>query len=151
MSYFRNGILVVILLFSVVSAASQESANLAKWLKIKVFESTREDVEKLYGTSNETKYHFIRYKNSDGTINVDYSKGGCEVVSPMWNVPEWTVIEISYTPWKNPPKLKDLIPDKSRYKRKQAGDVLDHIEYYDEEKGISVIYDKVSDEVRLSN
>ncbi len=58
-------------------------------------------------------------------------------------MPKWIVTEISYSFRENPPKLKDLIPDKSKYKKKQAGDVLEHVDYYNEETGVSIIYDKL--------
>jgi hypothetical protein len=62
-------------------------------------------------------------------------------------VPAWTVIEVGYSTRKKPPKLTYLIPDKSQFKRKQSGDVPDHIEYYDDEKGIAIIYDANENEI----
>jgi hypothetical protein len=135
-----------------VTSFSQQRETLNNWLKIKVFESTREEVEKIYGKGDEgdngNNPYVVTYKNSRGITQINYSSGDCKSSKiPLWNVPEWVVTEISYSLSKNPPKLKDIIPDKSQYKRKQAGDVSDHIKYYNDEKGISIIYDKELKEV----
>lgn len=145
---FKKCVLPFLMFFFTISIFPQKSGNLEKWLKIKIFQSTREDVEKIYGKI-DGKNHFVRYENSDGSVYVDYSKGECKsVISPMWNVREWTVIGVTYTPWKNPPRLKDLIPNRNKYKSRQAGDVANQIEYYDEKEEVSIIYDTASDEVR---
>jgi hypothetical protein len=150
MKAIRQCVLVALILSSFSVAVAQEGKGLQEWLRIKLFKSTRSDVERLYGSSSDNPvHHFVRYKNSRGSIYVAYSKGGCEAAeSPMWDVPEWTVIEVGYTPTKNPPALTELLVNRKRFKVRQAGDVIGHVEYYDEEHGISIVYDKDEREVR---
>lgn len=135
------GLLFFITIF-VSLGFSQKKLTLNKYLKIKVFESTREDVEKIYGKGESgSNPYFVLYKTPDGNVSVGYSYRNCQYEYPMWNVPDWTVEDITYRPFKNPPKLKALISDKSQFKSRQSGDVINHIEYYDDERGISIIYD----------
>ena len=137
--------LFLILIFA-FSVFPQKRKGLDEWLKIKVFISTRQDVEKIYD-EKRSNGHFILYETPDGEAAVNYSVGDCKSTDfPIWNVPKWIVTEIYYNFEENPPKLKDLIPDKSKYKKKPEGDA-GHIEYYNEETGVSIIYDEELKEV----
>lgn len=125
-----------------------QSDALKPFLILKPFVNTREDVEKIWGKGsfNQNKY-FITYKSSDIITSVGYHWGGCEKEYSQWNLPEWSVTDISYNFLKNPPKLNNLIGNNKKFKNKQHGDVLNHIEYYDEERGIHIVYDNYLKEV----
>ena len=127
---------------------AQSGSGLDEWLRFRVFTTTREEVEKELGQTGKTSAHFVRYKNARGSVYVDYSKGDCQSASPVWNVPAWTVIEVSYSPHVNPPKLAQLLSTKSKFNKRSSGDVAGHVEYYDDERGISIVYDEELKEVR---
>jgi hypothetical protein len=148
MSLFKIAGLLLCILILVSVCLPQRKNNFEKWLKIKIFDASREDVEKLYGKGKiyQNKY-FVIYKTLDETISVDYSLGGCERQYAIWNVPEWRVTEISYSFGKNSPKLNDLISNKKQFKKRQFGDVINQIEYYDEERGIKILYDNLEKKV----
>ena len=132
----------LILIVQTTVCLSQTSA-LAPYLKIKPFFSTREDVEKFYGKGEFFINDYFRtYKSNDYQVSVGYSLGGCERKNPIWNIPEWTVTEIYYGRWKNPPKLKDLIGNGKNFKKSYESDVLNHVQYYDEKNGIKILYDE---------
>ena len=134
--------LFVIVLCLVLPCFSQRSDLPEKWSKIKTFISTREDVDKLFG-NGIANGHFIKYPTQTGLIFVDYSAGNCKSTQyPIWNMPEWTVTEVTYILSNKSMKLNDVIPKRNKYKQKQAGDVSDHVEYYDDAAGVSIIYDK---------
>jgi hypothetical protein len=137
----------LIIFLSIVSFA-QTNEELAKYMQIKVFVNTIEDVEKLYGKGKSwaNKYSVV-YKTPEMAIDVNYVTGNCQSKFSRWNLPEWTVEEITYTPQNQSLKLDDLIRDKKQYKVKQVGDVINHFEYYNEETGVSITYDDYLDEV----
>lgn len=136
-------ILFLILAAQVVVCFAQNKA-LAPFLNIKPFINTRKDVEKIYGKGeiNRNKY-FVTYKHADGLVTVEYAWGGdCQNSYDDWNVPEWTVTEISYSFWQNLTKLKDLIRNNKKFKKTAYGDVIGQMKYYDEESGIVIYFDK---------
>lgn len=138
-------LLTSLFIFFIFSAFifAQKEENLDKWLKIKVLVSSLDDVEEIYGNGKEFALGKL-YQTTDGNIYVQYTDtSDCKTSKiAVWNVPKWTVAEVSYSPSRNPPKLKDLIRSKNQFKKRQSGDVSDHIEYYNDEKGVSIIYDK---------
>lgn len=131
-------------------ANAQVSSIPHEWRKIKVLSSNRADVERLYGKASQESY-FVKYTDDRGSVYISYSKGDCRSSSsPMWNVPEWTVIEVGYTPWKKPPKLKELIKKQheSRFVSRPHGDTRGFTEYVDEKSGFKIVYDDDLKEVR---
>lgn len=141
-------ILVGAIMLSTSIAGAQTDKGLEEWLQFRVFATTREQVEKMLGESGKPDTYFVRYKNSRGSVYVEYSKGDCKSANPLWDVPPRTVIEVSYTPHLDPPKLADLISNGFKFLRRPAGDVGGHIEYYDDKEGISIVYDETLQEVR---
>jgi hypothetical protein len=145
-----NLFLILFLFFGLTFGLfGQTNKKLEKYLKIKALINNREDVEKLYGKGDVGKVnkYFVWYEILDMAILVDYVSKPCNPIYPLWNVPEWTVEEIRYTPQKKLPKLKDLMPDMTGYIARPGGDVPDHIDYYNAEKGISIGYDKYTKRV----
>src|SRR4029078_7767403 len=127
------------------------------WTKIRVFESNLSDVERLFGDARNKEARIVQgeikpnyrriYDLPNAVAFVTYSRVKCDSAQPLWNVPEWTVIEVQYSPDEGTEKLKDLLAGMKRYKSKQAGDVETHTEYYSDELGISVVYDNEINEV----
>ncbi|CAN5803998.1 hypothetical protein BH20ACI4_BH20ACI4_14230 [soil metagenome] len=128
---------------------SQVSSNLEDYLKIKVFESTRNDVKKIYGNperiyaGTKEKSYWEDYMLSNGIrVSVKYSRGNCSLGSEIWNVPEGKVTEITYSPLREKPDLKKLISGKIKFNSRPSGDVGGHIEFYNDEKGVNIYYDE---------
>jgi hypothetical protein len=140
--FIRFCFTIIIIGLSVASLASQTNLISEKYLKIKPVVSTRDDVEKLLAKGNLKRYNVI-YQATDETISIDYSSGGCDSSNKKWGVPEWTAEKVFYVPRdEHPLRLRDVILNLSKFKRRQSGDVIVHIEYYNEDAGISVTYDK---------
>ncbi|MCW5958864.1 MAG: hypothetical protein KIS76_01810 [Pyrinomonadaceae bacterium] len=143
--------------FFALKTLAQDQGELTHWQKIKIFLSTKDEVEQLFGKSQNNEFRVLKgeqtptyariYELADATVFVVYSSGGCEKNPELWDVSEWTVLEIEYSPNEDTIKLIDILPDKTRYKSKQAGDVVDHIEYFDDQRGVSITYDKFLDQV----
>lgn len=124
---------------------SQDAVSLNDWLKIKPFISTKEEVDKMFlkGTPGLKYKYLVHYKTSYGGVSVEYSSGSCTyAVDKKVKIPEWTVIKVTYYTEDGAPELKGFLTALGTYKTKQESDVIDHIYYYNEEKGISIIYNK---------
>ena len=107
-----------------------------KWKQISVISYTRSDVERLMGKSNDNGY-LVYYPLEEGSLHIEYSAGPCNPNQDGWDVPKWTVIEVTYTPFKAPPKFSELNPDFSKFKKELAGPCTPGIfSYINEEEGI---------------
>lgn len=112
-----------------------------KYLQIKTALENRQDVESRYGLPKENGHH-VTYQLSKYTIDIGYSYGDCSYAGGAWAIAEWRVEDVSYYPRSTEKvKLRDVILDPSKFKKRQVSDVLSHIEYYNEEYGITVVYD----------
>ena len=150
---FTLKLLFLVLIVQVTVCFSQNK-TISPFLNIKPFASTRDDVEKIYGKGNFPKYnpYFVNYKTSELSVLISYSTGGCEKKYSIYNVPEWTVIEVNYSFLKNPPKLKDLTKNDKKFKKMPYGDVINQMKFYDQESGIVIYFDrftKVVDEISI--
>lgn len=139
---FRAAMLVLLTFLTAGVNYSQPKNSLSRWLNIKPFIHRQPDVEKLFGRGNfnQNKY-FITYKTNDFRVSVGYSSGSCGEQYADWNLPEWTVTDVSYKFFENPPKLKDLIDDRRRFAVSQVGDGIHQIQYYDASRGIKILWD----------
>ncbi len=137
-------ILSLMLLFFTHSVFSQEPDWLVKIKNIKPLVSTREDVIKMFGEPLEKeRISYGKYYDfKDGRMNVIYATGLC--VTKLedgkenvygWNVPEWTVIDVSFTPKKriNPKKLNINLDE---FEKEEVWDVPGSFEYLNNELGI---------------
>jgi hypothetical protein len=107
-----------------------------KWKQISVISTTRSDVERLLGKSKDNGY-IVFYPLEEGSLHIEYSAGLCNPNQDGWDVQEWTVIEVMYTPFKAPPKFSDLKLDLSKFKKELAGFSTPGIfSYINEEEGI---------------
>lgn len=117
-------------------------SDLDKIKQIKLLESTREDVQKIFAGYKFRKYddssHKERMETDDATIEFTYSEGICEYdESDGYGVPEWKVESISVSPI-NDINPKDFGFDLSKYKREQVyKDNYNFYIHHDKNSGIS--------------
>lgn len=122
------------------------------WNGITPIKSTRADVEKILGKpeSSSVAKHAAVYRTKDGEVFVLYSSGLCDVDSSHgWNLPELTVISISFNPdYPNPYKFSDLKIDRSKFKKSHDPGSLHLVDYTNEADGIVLTVDITDDSVR---
>lgn len=112
-----------------------------KWKKIVVLQSTREDVERLFGKPKSDS-HLPVYDLEGGRLQIDYNifhncEGGdfCKTGDDCgWLVPAWTVLEVSYSP--DPlPKFSSLNLNLTRFEK--DFDTHSHVIYTSNEEGVA--------------
>ena len=141
-------VFVVFTLTMCLSAFAQSPlAELDKIKQIKLLESTREDVKKIFDDDEEDSDGDY-FSTDDFSINFAYSNGDClaEDGDDEWNMPEGKVVEVNVI-INDSDTSKDLKIDLSkleRIKRYENDEAEAEIEedpddyvYYDKEKGIS--------------
>lgn len=102
--------------------------------------STKSDVERRFGSSNTINFSTQAF-SANLLISIDYSRGDCSA-SP-WNFPVWTVEEVIMFPkGRKPLKLEDVVLKRSKFAVRSNSDVLTMTEYYNEELGVSIEYDR---------
>jgi hypothetical protein len=132
--------------------------GLDRWTKIKIFQSKRYEVEKIFGQprnnpsrnadGNTKLVHLGIYDLPDATVFVTYSGGDCRSQKDaLWDVDEWVVTEVEYSPEEGVANLQHLLTDIKPYKRRQAGDVRNHIEHFSDRIGVSIVFDTETKEV----
>jgi hypothetical protein len=107
------------------------------WKGIKVFKSTRSEVERLYGKPAEESGEAI-YRTEDGVIRVIYSSDKCKKASfgrGDFNVPPDTVLEYDVFLKKSIP-LSELKWNKIDYERFEDPHILGLIHYGNLKAGI---------------
>ena len=103
-----------IILFS-ANSTSVFSQNL-EWKNIEPIKSKLNNIELIFGKKGN-KSHLATYNLDDGDYTIYYSYGPCQLSGEKdWNVPEWTVVQIFYSP-NDPPKLSSLGIDLKKLKR----------------------------------
>ena len=108
------------------------------WKGIKVFESTRSDVEKLLGRSTNEINGEVLYETGDANIRVLFSKGPCVLpatVSGGYNVSEGTVLQYYVVPTKIV-SVGDLGIDQVTWKRFEDAEALQFSHYSNSRLGI---------------
>ena len=100
--------------------------------------STRADVERLLGTSDESCKCF--YKTAEAKIFVEYSQSPCKGFLSGWNVPRDTVLMITVQP-EAEIRLLDLAVDLTKFK-KSFGTDTPSVFYINDDSGVRY---KVSD------
>jgi hypothetical protein len=137
----KYGSIFIIVVMSCMASYSQTALIPKQYLKIIPAVSTREDVEKIYGTADPKK-SVVVYQVPDVVVTVLYSYGGCDLGKAPWAVPKGVVEEIAYSPREEKPlRLTDVILDRRKFTKRQAGDVIDQVEYRNSYYGIEVVYD----------
>src|SRR5215212_9995136 len=114
-----------------------------EWRRVVILQSTRADVERLLGPSEMPGY-LVVYSLPEGSVSIEFAtQSGCEPHREgFWNVPEWTVEEVTYTPFKAPPRFKSLNLDMTRFRKEPGGShTPDIVGYVDDEEGVSYTVD----------
>ena len=122
-----------------LSGLAQKGLVPPKYLSMVPGVSTRNDVEKLLGRGDPAR-HVWDYKTSNGLVTVNYSYGDCTSGGRDWATLEWTVESVGFS-ISDPLPLKKVILDLTKFRRKKEGDVVGNVTYYNDEAGISVVYD----------
>lgn len=135
-------IILFVFCLAICSFAFAQSplAELDKVKQIKLLESTREDVKKIFGDDKEDS-DGDSYSTENITIRISYSNGDCSDDSnEEWNVTEGKVTQV-FVNLDDSVKPKDLKIDLSKLERLKRGDDEededDEYIYYDKEKGTS--------------
>lgn len=132
------------ILFITNSIYSQELDGLVKVKSIKLLVSTIEDVASILGEplEKERLSYGKYYDLQDGRINVIYETGVCvtKIENGIkevngWNVPEWTVISVSFTPKEriSPKKLNITF---NGFEKEEIGDNVGAVAYRNDQLGI---------------
>lgn len=146
-SLLKVAFILLLMLVLNNSLYSQDALPLDYWLEIKPFISTKKEVDKMFlkGIPGLNYKYLVHYKSSYGGASVEYSSGNCTyAVDKKVKIPEWTVIKVTYYTDDDAPELKGFLKALGTYKTGQKGAVIDHIYYSNEEKGISIIYNKIT-------
>jgi len=124
----------------VTSTSSQETT----WRQaVVLLQSTRTDVERLLGTPSAGKDYAVTYNLSEGTLYLEYylfdhctlSRRSQRYYGDL-NIPEWTVIEITYDP-DNPPQFAALKLDLRKFRKvHKSPDVPEMVSYVNDEEGL---------------
>jgi hypothetical protein len=105
--------------------------------KIKIFQSTREDVARIFGQPKNpiNQYNNI-YELKEGELDVEYSRGLCSSEKREgWNVPEFVITRIFFTPNKQI-NHKKLLVGSNGFHKYEIRDVPGAFIYENDEKGI---------------
>jgi|SRR6185503_4965898 len=108
------------------------SADAKGWRGLEPLRSTRLDVERILGISNDPCRCI--YKTQSEVVTIFYARQSCSENSNGWNVPPDTVVTINVAP-KDPPRFSDLIVDKQKFKRTKDLHTP-AVYYYDPQEGI---------------
>ena len=128
-------LLIIFYLTSGIFAYAQSPfPELDKIKNIKLLESTREDVKKIFDDDEESEGD--KYVTGNMYIYFFYSEGDCSDEVEEWNVPEDAVIEI-HVIFKDAEKPQTLKIDLSKFDRIKTDEEDDVYTYYDKQKGVN--------------
>lgn len=135
--------LLGLLIFSSQLVFGKEPEWLKKMKSLTLLSSTRDQVIKIFGQpENDNRSYLENFVLEDGRISVQYSTGKCKTtiidgkeVKQGWNVPEWTVVNVYFSPNKRfkPEKLKISFTGFRSY---PISDVPNAVVYENDELGV---------------
>ena len=130
---------------SAVSQAFLTQQQDGAWRNIKLLHSKRTDVEKQLRQTTEASAYLGRYSLQNYELWVDYYPfDHCRPKYGKvgeWNVPEWTVTEITYIPGETLP-FNNLKLDLRQFKKvHESPHVPDMLSYINEGKGVDYTLD----------
>jgi hypothetical protein len=136
----KASIILILLGFSVFGSMSRSQERGVEWKHgITLFQSTKPDVEKLFGKPIGENYG-VTYKLKDGILYVDYygfdrckSRFG---FLADWNLPEWTVTEIEFRPDRELTFASLHLDLRQLRKARLSPHVPDLVSYIDDQEGI---------------
>lgn len=114
--------------------------------QIKLLESSREDVEKIFAgysfVFSDVAHHSQLFTTKTAYVDISYSTGNCSDNSEIWNVSEWKVTTIEISP-KNPIEVKDIEFDFSKFRKERHYiNKSDSYVYHKKDLGIAFEIDK---------
>jgi hypothetical protein len=136
------GLLVVSAISQVATLSHQQDGA---WRKIRLLHSKRADVEKFLRQTSEPSVYVGQYALQNYELWVDYYP--FDHCRPRygkvgeWNVPEWTVTEITYVPSGSLPFSALKLDLRQFRKAHESPHVPDMISYIDDSKGIDYTID----------
>lgn len=108
------------------------------WKDIVPLQSTRKDVERLFGSPQASKGVASTFQLKDGRLRVFYSNGFCRRPNTNdWNVPPDTVVTLTFEP-RGELKLAELKLDMPKYERAVDPHVQSAVHYYNRKAGIRI-------------
>lgn len=147
----RMYLLIFTLILMVRGTVDCQTSNV--WNGIIPLKSTRADVERILGKPEPTSVaqYAGGYNTKTGKVFVLYSTGMCRANPEHgWNIPELTVISVSYYP-SQLPKLANLKIDISKFEKRMDPASLSSASYTNEADGIVLIVDTSDDVVESFN
>lgn len=137
-----KNIITFLFIFSAmcVSAFAQSVIpEFEKAKQVKMLESTREDVKRIFASFDDEEEDFDYFHNDNGDVYIAYTTGKCDdenYTPERWDVSEGKVkfIKISL---ENPVKLKKIGFDLSGFQKENKFDLEDHFIYRNKTMGIA--------------
>jgi hypothetical protein len=148
----KKSILIIIYVFLMCSFSSAQSPlpELEKAKEIKLLESNKEDINKIfekydYHNNPEYKQWFF---SENANIEISYSSGKCSEESEDWNVSEWKVIKVSITfRSRSEPTIKEIGIDYSKFKKERLYfNKSNSYVYHDKDLGIA--FETINNEIQ---
>jgi len=133
--------ILLLIIFCSPKIFPQTEYGLSEVKKIQLLKSKREDVRRLLSSFElkADKYHHDWYYTKNAAIGVSYSVGFCKDVDHLYDVSEWTAIEITISPNIRTP-FEKLGLDLTKYKKEIInGDVVGGVVYWDFKNGERII------------
>lgn len=132
--------LFILLAFN-FTLAKDKLPDLEKFQKIKIFESTQKDVQKILAKYLDEDYDEENYSHTisaeNGYISIKFSEGNCGE-DEYWNVAKGLVTGVSISNISEV-KIKDLNFDLKHFKKEiEDEDFPEEVNYHDEKKGILI-------------
>lgn len=118
------------------------------WLGIKVFETSREEVEKRLGKPTEEDSGLVRYETNDALFRFYYSAEPCsdsETLTGGFNVKKGIVLQYSVVP-KNELRIDELDWKAENYNRIEDQHTRNFVHYFNRRDGIDVEASKTGKE-----
>jgi hypothetical protein len=134
------GGLIVFFLILLMFFSSPNCCKDNEWRGIRPLKTTRQEVENRLGkpTPDSVARNAARYETEDGKVFVLYSVGSCGSESNNgWNVPDLTVIDLSFYP-KSKPIFSKLNFDRKNFVRRPDPEITYLVEYFNKKDGISI-------------
>ena len=113
--------------------------------KVLVIQSTRADVEKVFGNPSSGQGYFVSYKVDDGMLDLEYypfdhCKPSDGVPADL-NLPKWTVTEIEFRPDAQPTIVSLGLNLKHLREARMNPHVPQLMSYFDDKEGVEYTVD----------
>lgn len=122
---------------------SAQSTLISKeFLKIVPGVTTKQEIEKRFGTVELANDFMADYQTEKFSMTVEYATSDCDAGNVPWALPKDMVEMITYwLPEEEKRSLAGVILKRSKFTAKYEGDVGEHLTYRNRDHGIAVVYD----------